>query len=42
MAGTCERGNELLGSIKCREFLGQLRKCYLLKKEPAPGVGLVR
>jgi hypothetical protein len=25
--GSCEFGNELLGSIKCREFLDWLRTC---------------
>ena len=25
MAGTCEYGNELSGSIKCGEFLGELQ-----------------
>ena len=25
VAGTCERGNELSGSIKCGEFLDKLR-----------------
>ena len=25
MAGACEDGNELSGSIKCEEFLGQLQ-----------------
>ena len=25
VAGTCESGNELSGSIKCAEFLDQLR-----------------
>jgi hypothetical protein len=26
-AGTCECGNELSGSIKCREFLDWLKNC---------------
>jgi hypothetical protein len=26
VAGSCERGDEALGSIKCREFLDWLRK----------------
>jgi len=33
--GTGECGNELLGSIKCGEFLGYLRTGYLLKKDCA-------
>jgi hypothetical protein len=32
VAGTCERGNEPMGSIKCREFLDWLRTSWLLKK----------
>jgi hypothetical protein len=27
MEGTCECGNETLGSIKCREFLDYLKTC---------------
>ena len=29
VAGCCEHGYELLGSIKCGEFLDQLRICQL-------------
>ena len=36
MAGTCECGNELLGSIKCGEFLDQLKTGQLFKKDSAP------
>jgi len=35
VAGTCECGNELSGSIKCGEFLYQLRIGYLLWKDNA-------
>ena len=34
--GTGECGNEVLGSIKCGEFLDQLRTGQLLKKDSAP------
>jgi len=34
--GTCECGNEPLGSIKCGEFLDWLRTCWLLKKDSTP------
>jgi hypothetical protein len=34
--GCCERGNEPSSSIKCGQFLEQLRICWLLKKESAP------
>ena len=34
VAGTCERGNEHSGSIKCGEL--QLRSGQLLKKDSAP------
>jgi hypothetical protein len=33
VAGCCEHGNESLGSIKDREYLGQLIICQLLKKD---------
>ena len=36
VAGTCECGNEPSGSIKCGEFIDQLRTAYLLKKDSAP------
>ena len=36
MAGTCEGGNELSGSIICGEFLSWLRTGQLLKKDSAP------
>ena len=35
VAGTCEYGNELLGSIKCGEFLDQLRTGQLVKNDSA-------
>jgi hypothetical protein len=35
VAGTCECGNEPSGSIKCGEFLDQLRTGWLLKKDSA-------
>jgi len=34
--GSCKRGNELSGSIKCGEFLYYLRTSLLLKEESAP------
>ena len=36
VAGICECGNELSGSIKCGGFLDQLRTGQLLKKDSAP------
>ena len=33
VAGTCECRNELSGSIKCGEFLDQLRTSKLLEKD---------
>ena len=36
MAGSCECGNELSGSIECGEFLEWLRNCQLFKKDSAP------
>jgi len=36
VAGTCECGNEPCGSVKCGEFLVQLRIGYPLKKDSAP------
>jgi hypothetical protein len=36
VAGTCECGNEPLGSIKCGEFLDWLITGKLLKKDSAP------
>jgi hypothetical protein len=35
VAGTCECGNELLGSIKCGEFFDKL-KTGSLQKDSAP------
>ena len=35
MVGTCEGGNEPSDSIKCGEFLDQLRTDWLLKKDSA-------
>jgi hypothetical protein len=29
--GSCEHNRELMGSIKCREFLDQLSTCQFLK-----------
>jgi hypothetical protein len=36
VASTCECGNELLGSIKCGEFLDYLQKVSILMKDSAP------
>ena len=36
MADACECGNEPSGSVKCGEFLDQMRTSYLLKKDSAP------
>ena len=36
VAGTCDCGNDPSGSIKCGEFLDQLRTGQLLKKNYAP------
>ena len=36
MAGTCKGGSELLGFIKCGEFLDQLRTGFFLKRDSAP------
>jgi hypothetical protein len=36
VAGSCEHGNELSGSIKYWKVLGQLTKCWLLKKDSVP------
>jgi hypothetical protein len=36
VAGSCEFGNELSGSIKCGEFLYWLQTGQLLKKDSAP------
>ena len=33
MAGICESGNKLPGSIKCGEFLDYLRTSQLLKND---------
>jgi hypothetical protein len=33
MAGSCEHGNEPLGSIKGGELVDQLRNCKLVKNE---------
>ena len=35
VAETCECGDEPSGSIKCGEFLDQLKTAYLLKKDSA-------
>jgi hypothetical protein len=35
-AGCCEHGNEPSGSIKCGEFLDQMRDRQLLEKDSAP------
>jgi hypothetical protein len=34
--GTCDCGNEPSDSIKCGEFLEQLKTCFILKKDTAP------
>jgi hypothetical protein len=36
VAGTCKCSNELLGPVKCVEFLDLLRIDWLLKKDSAP------
>jgi hypothetical protein len=36
MAGTLEKGNEALGSIKGVELVDWLSDCKLLKKDSAP------
>jgi hypothetical protein len=36
VAGSCEHGNETSGSIKGKEFLGQLSGCSIFKKGPVP------
>ena len=36
VAGICECGNELFGSIKHKEFFDYLRTGQLLKKDSAP------
>ena len=33
VAGCCCGGNELSGSIKCKEFLDWVRNCWLLRKD---------
>jgi hypothetical protein len=35
VAGTCESGNELWGSIKYRKFLDKVKTGLLLKKDSA-------
>jgi hypothetical protein len=35
MADCCECSNELLGTIKCEEFLDKMKNCYILKKNCA-------
>jgi hypothetical protein len=35
MKGYCEGGDELSSSIKCGEFLDQLRNCKLINKASA-------
>jgi hypothetical protein len=34
MIGCCERSNELSCSIKCRECLGYLNGCQLIRRSP--------
>ena len=36
VADACECGNEPWGSVKCEEFLDQLKTCQLLKEDSAP------
>ena len=36
MAGCCESGDEVSGSIKCGEFFDWLRNYWLFKKDSAP------
>jgi hypothetical protein len=35
VSGCCECGHELSGSIKCGEFLEDLKSCLLLRKDSA-------
>jgi hypothetical protein len=35
VVGYCEHGNELSGSIKCREFFDKLSDCWLLREDSA-------
>jgi hypothetical protein len=37
VAGSCEHGDEPLGSIKGGEFFDQLSDCYVLKKDSCTG-----
>jgi hypothetical protein len=39
VAGFCENGNELLGSMKFGEFLYKIRKCKLQKRKLLHGDG---
>jgi len=35
VASSCEDDDEILGSVKCGEFLDQVSNYHVLKKEPA-------
>jgi hypothetical protein len=41
VAGSCEYVNEPSGFIRCEEFLGQLKACYLLKKDLCPSIAVL-
>ena len=41
MAGACECGNEPSGSIKCGEFLDNLRTILRIMEDSAPRSGLI-
>jgi hypothetical protein len=36
VTGSCEHGNEPLGSKKSGEFLGRLNEYQVLKEDPSP------
>ena len=38
MSGCCERDNEPSDSVRCGEFLDELKDCWLLKKDSAVAV----
>ena len=41
MAGSCEHGNEISGSIKCGEFLDRQRN-YYIPKDSVPWTSILR
>jgi hypothetical protein len=40
--GCCEHDNELLGPIRCREFVDYLSNCQLLKGTLLHGISLLK